>query len=161
MISGQFAWEDAVYITSIRDEEGIASHRYYLLQSKMPEIPVEFLWTYYISQDGFDTLVRCSHGAAGRNRPLNIDELLKTNIPFPEDVKTIKTIIGFVRNYMNIQKKLAEKEQLLQEYKTRLISDVVTGKIDVRDIEIPEYEFVAEEQTESSADTEQIEEQED
>ena len=28
--------------------------------------------------------------------------------------------------------------------KTRLISDAVTGKIDVRGIEIPEYEFVDE-----------------
>ncbi len=35
--------------------------------------------------------------------------------------------------------------ELLQELKTRLISDVVTGKIDVRGIEIPEYEFIAEE----------------
>lgn len=33
----------------------------------------------------------------------------------------------------------------LQEFKTRLISDVVTGKIDVRGIEIPEYEYTAEE----------------
>ena len=49
----------------------------------------------------------------------------------------------------------------LKALKTRLISDVVTGKIDVRDIEIPDYEFVAEEQTESSTDTEQIEERED
>ena len=27
---------------------------------------------------------------------------------------------------------------LMQEYRTRLVSDVVTGKIDVRDIEIPD-----------------------
>jgi len=27
--------------------------------------------------------------------------------------------------------------ELMQEYRTRLISDIVTGKIDVRDIEIP------------------------
>lgn len=33
----------------------------------------------------------------------------------------------------------------LEELKNRLIADVVTGKIDVRDIEIPEYEFVNEE----------------
>lgn len=32
----------------------------------------------------------------------------------------------------------------LDELKTRLISDVVTGKIDVRDIDIPEYDFVKE-----------------
>ena len=33
----------------------------------------------------------------------------------------------------------------LEALKTRLISDVVTGKIDVRGIEIPDYDFVAEE----------------
>ena len=32
----------------------------------------------------------------------------------------------------------------LQEFKTRLISDVVTGKIDVRDIEVPDFEYVEE-----------------
>lgn len=32
--------------------------------------------------------------------------------------------------------------------KTKIIADTVTGKIDVRDIEIPEYEF-----TEESADS--------
>ena len=31
MLSGQFAWEDAVYITQEKDTLGIASHRYYLL----------------------------------------------------------------------------------------------------------------------------------
>lgn len=35
---------------------------------------------------------------------------------------------------------------LLQEYRTRLISDVVTGQVDVRDIQIPEY--IPEEETE-------------
>ena len=34
--------------------------------------------------------------------------------------------------------------QALDELKTWLISDVVTGKIDVRGIEISEYEFVEE-----------------
>ena len=36
----------------------------------------------------------------------------------------------------------------MHELKNRLISDVVTGNIDVRDIEIPEYEF-----TDESADS--------
>ncbi|MCM1249112.1 MAG: hypothetical protein NC251_11855 [Lachnoclostridium sp.] len=39
---------------------------------------------------------------------------------------------------------LAQEIMLIDEYRTRLFSDVVTGQIDVRDIEIPEYEFVEE-----------------
>ena len=42
-----------------------------------------------------------------------------------------------------------EKEiELLKEYRTRLISDVVTGQMDVRNVEVPEYtpeEDIAEE----------------
>lgn len=49
----------------------------------------------------------------------------------------------------------------LQEFKTRLISDVVTGKIDVRGIEIPEYEYTAEEaDTDSEAEAEELDEEE-
>ena len=36
---------------------------------------------------------------------------------------------------------LAREIMLIDEYRTRLFSDVVTGQIDVRGIEIPEYEF--------------------
>lgn len=47
----------------------------------------------------------------------------------------------------------------LHEFKTRLISDVVTGKIDVRGIEIPEYEYTAEEaDTDSEAEAEDLDE---
>ena len=48
--------------------------------------------------------------------------------------------------------------------KTHLISDVVTGKIDVRDVEIPDYEFIDEDSdsdSENDEDTEETEEQED
>ena len=37
---------------------------------------------------------------------------------------------------------IEERIEGLEELKTTLVSDVVTGKIDVRDVEIPEYEFV-------------------
>ena len=39
---------------------------------------------------------------------------------------------------------LQKTYQLLKKYKEAISSDIVTGKIDVRDIEIPEYEFVEE-----------------
>lgn len=48
----------------------------------------------------------------------------------------------------------------LREFKTRLISDVVTGKIDVRGIEIPEYEYTAEvADSDSEAEAEELDEQ--
>ena len=47
--------------------------------------------------------------------------------------------------YLYLISTIQKEINALQELKTCLISDVVTGKIDVRDIEIPEYEFVDEE----------------
>lgn len=37
---------------------------------------------------------------------------------------------------------LTEEISVLREYKVRLVADTVTGKIDVRDVEIPKHEFV-------------------
>ncbi|MDR0867113.1 MAG: restriction endonuclease subunit S [Planctomycetota bacterium] len=50
--------------------------------------------------------------------------------------------------------KLENQVSLLNEYRTRLISDVVTGKLDVRGVVVPEYEAV-----EETADEEIIEEE--
>ena len=47
-------------------------------------------------------------------------------------------------SFTKLIKKIAEEISLLQEYRTRLISDVVTGKLDVRGMAVPEYETVEE-----------------
>jgi type I restriction enzyme S subunit len=55
-----------------------------------------------------------------------------------------------------------EKEiRLLNEYRTRLISDVVTGKVDVRDIEIPEYEADSDETIDDEIDDNLVLDEED
>jgi type I restriction enzyme S subunit len=46
----------------------------------------------------------------------------------------------------------------LQEYKTRLISDVVTGKLDVRRVTVPKYETASETANDVSEDSEETEE---
>lgn len=51
--------------------------------------------------------------------------------------------------------------KLLQEYRTRLISDVVTGKVDVRDIEIPEYEADSDETIDDEIDDNLVLDEED
>lgn len=50
----------------------------------------------------------------------------------------------FSKNVNDVEDNLSNEIGLLQEYKTRLISDVVTGQIDVRNIAVPEYEYVEE-----------------
>lgn len=143
MLSGQFAWEDAVYITQEKDTHGIASHRYYLLKP-VRYIPVEYLWLYFLSGEGFFNLQQCSHGSAGRNRPLNIKEVLNLELPVPDDKEKANALNELVRDYMRLQVITEEEKKALLDFQTHLIADIVTGKIDVRGIEIPEYEFVDE-----------------
>ena len=50
--------------------------------------------------------------------------------------------------------KIEDKIQNLQDYKISITADVVVGKIDVRDIEIPEYEFVSEDSGDRISDGE-------
>jgi type I restriction enzyme S subunit len=85
-------------------------------------------------------------GSAGQKRvPVNYIKNFTIGIPPIEEQRKILAEIDtrLVQIDKAMQIELQEIE-LLQELKMRIISDVVTGKIDVRGIKIPDYEFVAE-----------------
>lgn len=64
--------------------------------------------------------------------------------PADEQDQIVQHIKNVFPKYNEAIKKLAEQVETLEECKQRIINDAVTGKIDVRDIEIPEYEHVDE-----------------
>ncbi len=145
MLSGQFAWEGAVYVTTPIDEVAVASHRYYLLKPSQEKITAEYIYAYLSSERGVMDMNRCSHGAAGRNKPLNIKELLNIDIPLPNDDSSISTINDAVHNLMQFQADITEKCKIIEDVRIRLVADVVLGKVDVRNADIPLYESVNEE----------------
>ena len=144
MLSGQFAWEGAVYVTTPKDEIAVASHRYYLLKPTQNQISPEYIYAYLASEKGVLDMNKCSHGAAGRNKPLNIKELLNIKIPLPSNDSLISKINDSVRNLMKFQLHVTEKIKLIEEIRAKLILDVVSGSIDVRNCEIPEVENIDE-----------------
>ena len=75
-------------------------------------------------------------------------------------VSRINEIIDQVKKAIAV---LTDEISVLREYRVRIVTDTVTGKIDVRGIEIPEYEFVDEDADADNEDDEEeeIEEQED
>lgn len=80
--------------------------------------------------------------------------------PLPEQ-RQIASHIEETEGRINKAITAIEQEiKLAQEYKTRLISDVVTGQIDVRGIEIPDYQFEVEEINDDGSETENIETEE-
>lgn len=112
-----------------------------------------------MSDKGLLEMLICSHGSAGRNRPLNIEELLNTYIPLPNSEADEKRVISAVRALMYIYRQKERVFQLYEQLRTRLISDVVTGQVDVRSIEVPEYEYVAEADVTGEQDEEETEEE--
>ena len=75
------------------------------------------------------------------------DKVLSTIMPLPpiEEQTDIVDYLDMKCEVLdNIIVKKHKQIQLLQELKARLTSDAVTGKIDVRGIEIPEFEYMEE-----------------
>jgi len=64
--------------------------------------------------------------------------------PYEEQCAIVAEIQKIENEMQAIISTISKEIGILHEFKTRLISDVVTGKIDVRGIEIPECEFVEE-----------------
>ena len=74
-------------------------------------------------------------------------QFMNINIPIPPSEEQQKIVDYLDKKCMQIDVSIGQIEEsitALQELKKRLIADVVTGKMDVRGIEIPECEFVEE-----------------
>lgn len=98
-------------------------------------------------------------GSAGQKR-ISTDFIKNFTLGIP-DIKEQQELLNILNDNLlkidNAIQLVASTIDTLHEYRTRLISDVVTGQIDVRDIEIPEYEYAEEEPDEESDDIESVE----
>ncbi len=136
IFSGQFAWEGAVALVGDEADGCIASHRYPILRGTEGVVDTSYLLAFFRSDYGQLLLDIHSRGAAGRNRPLNIRSLRKEKIRIPpaEIQQEIRRIIDLE---MAIRKRFKSELAKINEYRERLIADIVTGKLDVRHIELP------------------------
>ena len=132
VISGQFAWEGAIALASDVEHGCVASHRYPILRGKLGISDSGFLLSFFQTPWGQILLDHHSRGAAGRNRPLNIRTLLKEAISLPPLESQLR-ISGLLQRESYVRQQVRLSEQLLTEYRSRLIADVVTGKLDVRE----------------------------
>lgn len=165
---GQFAmnkmkaWQGSY---GISDYTGIVSPAYFIFDVSFDNL--EYFHYAIRSKVYVNFFAQASDGIRVGQWDLQMDKMKE--IPFivpPSDEQA--EIVDFIKRMLPqydvaIEKLIAEVETL-EEYKIKLIADVVTGKIDVRDIEIPEYEFVDEDvdsDSEGENDLDDIEEQED
>ena len=101
-----------------------------------------------------------SYGIAEHRRRLYPTDFLRLYFPIPPKVeqnKIVERVLEIKSESTIIFDKLKRQITLLREYRTRLISDVVTGQMDVRGIAVPDYipeEDVEPEREENEEETE-------
>ena len=165
---GQFAmnkmkaWQGSY---GISDYTGIVSPAYFIFDVSFDNL--EYFHYAIRSKVYVNFFAQASDGIRVGQWDLQMDKMKE--IPFivpPSDEQTaiVDYINRMLPQYDAAIEKLTVEVETLEEYKTKLIADVVTGKIDVRDVKIPEYEFVDEDidsDSEDENDLDDIEEQED
>lgn len=145
---GQFAmnkmkaWQGSY---GVSDYTGIVSPAYFTFDISFDNL--EYFHYAIRSKVYVNFFAQASDGIRVGQWDLQMDKMKE--IPFfvpPVDEQ--KAIVDYIRTtlpkYDFAIEKLQRGINALEEYKTKLIADVVTGKIDVRGIVIPEYEFVEE-----------------
>jgi type I restriction enzyme S subunit len=129
IFSGQFAWEGAVALASEREDNKIASHRYPIYNAR-DGIESAYLFSYFRTHRGKFLMNDCSRGAAGRNRPLNTNRLEKEQIPIPSS-SLQKQVAALVQQEDILKVKITESIQALNIYKVSLVTEAVTGQLDI------------------------------
>ena len=132
VVSGQFAWEGAIALASTSEAGCVASHRYPILRGKSGVLDTRFLFAFLQTDWGQLLLDHHSRGAAGRNRPLNPRTLMKEIISLPT-LRSQCQVAKMLEREGAARERVGRLAERLSEYRTRLIADVVTGKLDVRE----------------------------
>lgn len=136
ILSGQFAWEGSVALAGEKETGTVVSHRYPIIRGKEGVVLTEYIYALFTTSHGDFLLNENSRGAAGRNKPLNIGNLLKEKIKVPP--MALQTQIAeLVHKEKGVRIEAESQRGLLLERRSALISAAVTGKIDVRDWQPP------------------------
>lgn len=155
------AWQGSY---GISDYTGIVSPAYFIFNVSFENL--EYFHYAIRSKVYVNFFAQASDGIRVGQWDLQMDKMKE--IPFivppaDEQVAIVDYIKRTLPQYDVAIEKLSAEVETLEEYKTKLIADVVTGKIDVRDVEIPKYEFVDEDadtDSDGDDDSDDAEEQE-
>ena len=125
---------------------GIVTFHYGVYSPRMPLLAKYYEALYHTP------IFRCIYAGQSRGMTVGLQNLSDTNFfstytlypPFDEQKLIVTAIEKIESQYASIEKKITMSIDALQELRTRLISDVVTGQMDVRSVAVPEYEPVEE-----------------
>lgn len=142
---GQFAmnkmkaWQGSY---GISDYTGIVSPAYFIFDVNFENL--EYFHFAIRSKVYVNFFAQASDGIRVGQWDLQMDKMKEIPFIIPpaeEQIAIVEHVRAAMPKYDALIEKLQEEIKALEEYKAKLIADVVTGKIDVRNVEIPDYEF--------------------
>ena len=143
VLNNQQAWRGSV---GVSNHTGIVSPAY-IVASLDDTLDRNYANYLLRSRKMVDQYLVISRGVGSIQRNIYWTSLKRVILPVPpkdEQKKIVLYLEESDKRLRDATDRLMKEIEKLIEYKTKLIADVVTGKIDVRGIEIPEYEFVEE-----------------
>ena len=98
------------------------------------EVDVEF-FSYLFKSQAYIQALQSTANFIRDGQDLNFNNFCEVDLPFPPTKEQRRMAVALVEAIANIDTSIARGRrqiELMEEYRTRLIADVVTGKIDVR-----------------------------
>ena len=133
------AWQGSY---GISDYTGIVSPAYFIFDVNFENL--EYFHFAIRSKVYVNFFAQASDGIRVGQWDLQMDKMKEIPFIIPpaeEQIAIVEHVRAAMPKYDALIEKLQEEIKALEEYKAKLIADVVTGKIDVRNVEIPDYEF--------------------
>lgn len=138
--------------------EGIVSPAYnvFCLRKEYSSYEYKMYYKYLFKTKIFISVLNTLVSGIRDGKNINYSDFAKILLPIPPE-KTVIKICKLIEKYERIKNQFKNERILLEEFKNSLISDVVTGKVDVRHIPIDE---IIEEDTEIDETEDEIMESE-
>lgn len=121
--------------------QGIVSPAYnvFYLKEKYNSPELQAYYRFLFKSKAFIALLFSMGGGIRDGKNISFSDFSQIELPLPsKDVS--EEILRLSQIYDSLSDYLPQTIKFINEYKTSLISDVTTGKVDIRGIEIPDYE---------------------
>ena len=146
-------------------ETGCVTWHYVVLQPSSKVLPVFYRWLF--KSPSYISALQHTSDFIRDGQDLRFTNFIKVrlvDVPIEEQTEIAAYLDEVLPKYDEAIELKEDQISVLHDLRTRLISDVVTGQIDVRGIEVPDFDIVEEIDTEEDAsdeeDSEEAEEQE-
>jgi type I restriction enzyme, S subunit len=127
IVSNIMAWEGAIAVSTDRDAECVASHRF-LSYAPVGDVDLSFLNSFFRSREGRRLIKKSSTGTVMRNQTLSIDDFEALHVPLP-DVAAQRTISKAVAWCDKTTLLAEEQAEILPALRHSVLNAAFSGQI--------------------------------